>query len=202
MLRLGGREFGAHEPVLVAVVDGPGAAVDAAVAAGAAVVELPDAAGVAAVRAAYPGLPVAVRAADPAAVGAACAAGADLVGGPDPAFAPVAARHGAGVVCAPEDLAAALAAGVRPDGVLLDGGAGTSREAVRRIAAHAAGGHPVLVSLEAGLTGPALATAAVAAWLGARVFRVRDVENARQVLDMVMSIAGHRPPSVALRGMG
>ncbi|MDI5963898.1 hypothetical protein [Streptantibioticus silvisoli] len=207
MLRLGGREFGEHEPVVMAVTAGDAGAVARAVAQGAAIVELDGPAALPAVRAAHPGLVVAVRAADPVAAEAACAAGADLVGGPaggaDPAFARIAARYGAGVVCAPQALEAALAAGVRADGVLLDGGAGGSREAVRGTAALAATGHAVLVGLADGeLAGPAVATAAVTAWLGARVFRVRDVTVARQVLDMVASIAGHRPPAVTLRGMG
>ncbi|WP_336053170.1 dihydropteroate synthase [Streptomyces sp. CA2R101] len=46
-----------------------------------------------------------------------------------------------------------------------------------------------------------LATTAVSAWLGARVYRVHEVAETRQVLDMVASIAGHRPPAVARRGL-
>ncbi|MFH8365757.1 dihydropteroate synthase [Streptomyces sp. NPDC018031] len=46
-----------------------------------------------------------------------------------------------------------------------------------------------------------LATTAVSAWLGARVYRVHEVAETRQVLDMVSSIAGHRPPAVARRGL-
>jgi len=45
-----------------------------------------------------------------------------------------------------------------------------------------------------------LAATAVAAWLGATVFRTHDVRATRQTLDMVASIRGDRPPSLALRG--
>src|SRR5690606_6150973 len=46
-----------------------------------------------------------------------------------------------------------------------------------------------------------LATTAVSAWLGAQVYRVHEVAETLQVLDMVASIAGHRPPAVARRGL-
>jgi dihydropteroate synthase len=46
-----------------------------------------------------------------------------------------------------------------------------------------------------------LATTAVSAWLGARVFRAHNVGETRQVLDMVASIRGTRPPAVARRGL-
>jgi dihydropteroate synthase len=76
-------------------------------------------------------------------------------------------------------------------------------------------GWPVLVSLSRkdfvgetlGIATPAdrltgtLATTAVSAWLGARIFRAHDVAATRQTLDMVASIAGTRPPSVARRGL-
>ncbi len=45
-----------------------------------------------------------------------------------------------------------------------------------------------------------LAATAVAAWLGATVFRAHDVLATRRVVDMVASIRGDRPPSVAVRG--
>ena len=45
-----------------------------------------------------------------------------------------------------------------------------------------------------------LAATAVAAWLGATVFRTHDVRATRRVLDMVASVRGDRPPAVALRG--
>jgi dihydropteroate synthase len=45
-----------------------------------------------------------------------------------------------------------------------------------------------------------LATTAVAAWLGATVFRTHDVRATRQTVDMVASILGERPPALAVRG--
>ena len=45
-----------------------------------------------------------------------------------------------------------------------------------------------------------LAATAVAAWLGATVFRTHDVRATRQTLDMVASIRGDRPPARAVRG--
>lgn len=45
-----------------------------------------------------------------------------------------------------------------------------------------------------------LAATAVAAWLGARVFRAHDVAATRRALDMVASIRAERPPAAAVRG--
>ena len=45
-----------------------------------------------------------------------------------------------------------------------------------------------------------LAATAVAAWLGATVFRSHDVRATRRVLDMVATIRGDRAPRLALRG--
>lgn len=45
-----------------------------------------------------------------------------------------------------------------------------------------------------------LAATAVAAWLGATVFRAHDVRATRRVVDMVASIRGDRPPARAERG--
>jgi dihydropteroate synthase len=45
-----------------------------------------------------------------------------------------------------------------------------------------------------------LAATAVAAWLGAVVFRTHDVRETRQTLDMVASVRGDRPPDRAVRG--
>ena len=45
-----------------------------------------------------------------------------------------------------------------------------------------------------------LAATAVAAWLGATVFRTHDVRATRRALDMVATIRGDRPPRLALRG--
>lgn len=46
-----------------------------------------------------------------------------------------------------------------------------------------------------------LAATAVSAWTGARVFRAHEVRQTRQVVDMVASIAGTRPPARALRAL-
>lgn len=46
-----------------------------------------------------------------------------------------------------------------------------------------------------------LAATAVAAWEGAAVFRTHNVRRTRQVLDMVASIQGIRPPARCLRGL-
>jgi dihydropteroate synthase len=75
-------------------------------------------------------------------------------------------------------------------------------------------GYPVLVSLsnkdfvgetlqaDVGqrLTGT-LAATAVARWLGARVVRAHEVAPTLEVLDMVASIRGERPPALARRGL-
>lgn len=110
--------------------------------------------------------------------------------------------------------------GVRRDGILIDPGhdfgknTRHSLEATRRLGEMTAAGWPVLVSLsnkdfvgetldkpvKERLVGT-LATTAVSAWLGAQVYRVHEVAETRQVLDMVAAIAGHRPPAVARRGL-
>ncbi len=46
-----------------------------------------------------------------------------------------------------------------------------------------------------------LAATAVAAWLGASVFRAHDVRATRRVVDMVASIRGERAPVVSVRGV-
>ena len=45
------------------------------------------------------------------------------------------------------------------------------------------------------------AATAVAAWLGATVFRALDVRATRRVVDMVASIRGDRPAAVNVRGV-
>jgi dihydropteroate synthase len=46
-----------------------------------------------------------------------------------------------------------------------------------------------------------LAATAITAWLGARVFRVHQPEQTRQVLQLVAAVAGESPPAVARRGL-
>ncbi|MET7613380.1 dihydropteroate synthase [Streptomyces seoulensis] len=114
----------------------------------------------------------------------------------------------------------AVALGVPRESVLIDPGHDFNKntrhslEATRRLDEMVATGWPVLVSLsnkdfvgetldrpvEERLIGT-LATTAVSAWLGAQVYRVHEVAETRQVLDMVASIAGHRPPATARRGL-
>lgn len=114
----------------------------------------------------------------------------------------------------------AVAAGVAPGSILIDPahdfGKNTfqSLEVTRRLDEMTATGWPVLVSLSnkdfvgetldrgvgERLTGT-LAATAVCAWHGARVYRVHEVEQTRDVLDMVATIAGRRPPARAVRGL-
>jgi dihydropteroate synthase len=114
----------------------------------------------------------------------------------------------------------AVALGVPRESVLIDPGhdfgknTRHSLEATRRLPEMTATGWPVLVSLsnkdfvgetldlpvKERLLGT-LATTAVSAWLGAQVYRVHEVAETQQVLDMVAAIAGHRPPKVARRGL-
>ncbi|MFJ9178168.1 dihydropteroate synthase [Streptomyces sp. NPDC102360] len=114
----------------------------------------------------------------------------------------------------------AVALGVPRESVLIDPGhdfgknTRHSLESTRRLPEMVDTGWPVLVSLSnkdfvgETLDKPVkervigtLATTAVSAWLGAQVYRVHEVAETRQVLDMVASIAGHRPPAVARRGL-
>ncbi|XHM63192.1 dihydropteroate synthase [Streptomyces nigra] len=114
----------------------------------------------------------------------------------------------------------ALALGVPRESILIDPGhdfgknTRHSLEATRRLGEMVETGWPVLVSLSnkdfvgETLDRPVkervvgtLATTAVSAWLGAQVYRVHEVAETRQVLDMVATIAGHRPPAVARRGL-
>jgi dihydropteroate synthase len=171
----------------------------------------------------------------------------DTWAGADPTVVEVAAATGAWLVCshtgglsprtdphriAYDDVVAtvrsaltaaaerAVAAGVRPDGILLDPtydfGKNTwhSLELTRRLAELTVSGWPVLVALSRKdfigetLDLPAaerlegtLAATAVCAWHGARVFRTHDVRATRRVLDMVASVQGTRPPAVARRGL-
>lgn len=114
----------------------------------------------------------------------------------------------------------AVSQGVRRDAILVDPGhdfgknTRHSLEATRRLSELVATGWPVLVSLsrkdfvgetldrapDDRLIGT-LASTAISAWLGARMYRVHDVAATKQVLDMVASIQGIRPPSVARRGL-
>ncbi|MDQ1698411.1 MAG: dihydropteroate synthase [Frankiaceae bacterium] len=114
----------------------------------------------------------------------------------------------------------AVSLGVDRHAVLIDPGHDFGKntyhslEVTRRLGDLVATGWPVLVSLSnkdfvgetldrpvpERLVGT-LATTAVSAWLGARVFRAHNVAETRQALDMVASIRATRPPAVARRGL-
>ncbi len=116
--------------------------------------------------------------------------------------------------------ARAVAAGVDPARILIDAahdfGKNTwqSLEVTRRLGEMTSTGWPVLVSLSnkdfigetldqpptGRLTGT-LATTAICAWLGARVFRVHQVRPTREVLRMVSAIQGEQPPARTVRGL-
>ena len=114
----------------------------------------------------------------------------------------------------------ALAAGVARESLLIDPAhdfektTWHSLEVTRRLDEMVGTGWPVLVSLSnkdfvgetldlptsERLTGT-LAATAVSAWHGARVYRVHEVVETRQVLDMVASIRGIRPPARTTRAL-
>ncbi|NEA42249.1 dihydropteroate synthase [Streptomyces sp. SID11385] len=114
----------------------------------------------------------------------------------------------------------AVSLGVPRESILIDPGhdfgknTRHSLEATRRLQEMTETGWPVLVSLSnkdfvgETLDRPVknrllgtLATTAVSAWLGAQVYRVHEVAETRQILDMVASLAGWREPAVARRGL-
>jgi dihydropteroate synthase len=115
---------------------------------------------------------------------------------------------------------AAMTAGVPRESLLIDPGhdfgknTWHSLEVTRRLPELVATGWAVLVSLSnkdfvgetldrpvpERLTGT-LATTAVSAWLGARVFRAHNVRETRETLDMVATIRGDRPPAATRRGL-
>jgi dihydropteroate synthase len=114
----------------------------------------------------------------------------------------------------------AVAAGVAPESVVIDPahdfGKNTfhSLEVTRRIGEMVGTGWPVLVSLSnkdfvgetldlpvgERLLGT-LAATSVCALAGARIYRVHQVVETRQTVDMVWSIAGRRRPARAIRGI-
>ena len=171
----------------------------------------------------------------------------DTWAGWDPGVVKVAADTGAGLVCshtgglAPRTIAekavygdvvaevaaelveraeAAVAEGVRADGILIDPthdfGKTTyhSLELTRRLDELTGTGWPTLVALsrkdfvgetldlpvDRRLNGT-LAATAISAWHGAKVFRAHDVVATREVLDMVASIRGLRPPKNPQRSL-
>jgi dihydropteroate synthase len=166
--------------------------------------------------------------ADPELVDAAAEAGAAIVcthtGGVTPRTRPFRIEYDDVVAAAIADTVAyaerAVAAGVDPASVVIDPahdfGKNTfhSLEVTRRLGEMVATGYPVLVSLSnkdfvgetldlpvgERLVGT-LAATAVCALAGARIYRVHEVVETRQTVDMVESIAGRRPPRRAIRGL-
>jgi dihydropteroate synthase len=114
----------------------------------------------------------------------------------------------------------ALRAGVDPARIIIDPAhdfgknSWHSLEVTRRLGELTATGWPVLLSashkdfvgetlgagIEERLAGT-LATTAVAAWLGARIFRAHNIAETRQALDMVAAIKGDLLPARMLRGL-
>ncbi len=114
----------------------------------------------------------------------------------------------------------AVSLGVRRDSLLIDPAhdfdknTWHSLELTRRLDEMVATGWPVLVSLSnkdfvgetldrglgERLTGT-LAATAISAWQGARVFRVHEVAETRDVLDMVAAVRGTRQPARVVRGL-
>jgi len=114
----------------------------------------------------------------------------------------------------------AVAVGVEPDRILIDPahdfGKNTwhSLEITRRLGELVVTGWPVLVSVsnkdfvgetldvpvDDRLAGT-LATTAVCAWLGARVFRAHHVRETRHVLSTISVIRGDVPPACVVRGL-
>jgi dihydropteroate synthase len=166
--------------------------------------------------------------ADPALVDVAAAHGAAIIcthtGGVSPRTRPFRIEYDDVVAAAITDTIAyaerAVAAGVDRRSVVIDPahdfGKNTfhSLELTRRLGEMVATGWPVLVSLSnkdfvgesldlpvgERLTGT-LAATALSALAGARIYRVHEVVETRQVVDMVDTIVGRRPPKRAIRGL-
>jgi dihydropteroate synthase len=166
--------------------------------------------------------------ADPELVDVAAAHGAAIVcthtGGVTPRTRPYRIEYDDVVRSAIDDTVAyaerAVVAGVARESVVIDPahdfGKNTfhSLEITRRLGEMVETGWPVLVSLSnkdfvgetldlpvgSRLTGTLSATA-VCALAGARIYRVHEVVESRQTVDMVWSIAGRRRPRRAIRGL-
>ncbi|MEQ7847215.1 dihydropteroate synthase [Nocardioides kribbensis] len=166
--------------------------------------------------------------ADPELVDAAAEAGAAVIcthtGGATPRTRPFRVEYDDVVASAIADTMAyadrAVAAGVDPRSVVIDPahdfGKNTfhSLEVTRRIGEMVDTGRPVLVSLSnkdfvgesldlpvgERLVGTLAATALCAA-AGARIYRVHQVVETRQTVDMVNTVLGRRRPARAIRGL-
>jgi dihydropteroate synthase len=166
--------------------------------------------------------------ADPELVDVASAHGAAIIcthtGGVAPRTRPYRIEYDDVVAAAIADCEAyaarALDAGVARESIVIDPahdfGKNTfhSLEVTRRLGEMVATGWPVLVSLSnkdfvgetldkpvgERLTGT-LAATSVCALAGARIYRVHQVVETRETVDMVWTIAGRRPPRRAIRGI-
>jgi dihydropteroate synthase len=160
---------------------------------------------VAVVRDAYPELVIGVSTGRAEVAREAGAAGADLLSGTAWWLAQVAAERGLGVAGPLAGAARAVAAGVEPERIIVgleSGGLeGGGLEGGGRLGDLVASGWPVMTSLPDREEAGGLAAAAMAAWLGARVFRVHRVRQTRRVLSMVSAIRGDIPPARAVRGL-
>jgi hypothetical protein len=119
--------------------------------------------------------------------------------GADPRQAASARAEGADLIdistAAPGALAAIRAS--LPAAMLWTGSSGGLVDADRLAADQAGTASPADEVVPAAV----IATAAVCTWLGAPVIRSRHVRAVRRAIDMTASIAGHRPPSRAVRGL-
>src|SRR4051812_45195695 len=166
--------------------------------------------------------------ADPELVDVAAAHGAAIIctrtGGVTPRTRPYRIEYDDVVRSAIDDAVAyaerAGAAGVARESVVIDPAHDFGKnpfhslELTRRLGEMVATGWPVLVSLSnkdfvgetldkpvgERLTGT-LAATAVCALAGARIYRVHQVVETRETVDMVSTIAGRRPPRRAVRGL-
>jgi dihydropteroate synthase len=174
------------------------------------------------VRSAYPEVVISVDTWRAPTARAVCRAGADVLndawGGADPALVEVAAEHGAAIVCthtggvtprtrphrieyadvvasAIADTTAyaerALAAGVPRESIVIDPASLSNKDFV---------GESLDLPVGERLTGT-LAASAITAMHGARIFRVHEVVETRQVVDMVDVIYERRLPARAIRGL-
>jgi dihydropteroate synthase len=132
-------------------------------------------------------------------------------------YADVVAEVAAELVAAAERM---VAIGVPAEGILIDPTHDFGKNTwhglalLRRLDELVATGWPVLMALSnkdfigetlgvglADRVDGTLAATSVAAWRGARAFRVHEVRRTRHVVDMVAGIAGTRPPADVLRAL-
>jgi len=130
-------------------------------------------------------------------------AGAHLIndawGGYDPNLAKVAARYGCGLVCTHAGTLTPRteARGLNYADVVLDVKLRLSELADRAVRLGVTGeslGLPVMERLEG-----TLAVISLCAWMGARVFRVHNIKEARRAIDMVSVVMGKKQPLIAQR---